>query len=131
MSKFKCNCGNIISDTSDYLPYKAALINDKVEESFFEEVSSEAKSLMEASVSGNLEKWKQKHYNDVGPWSLEPEEIFYSALSSIYLKHFTCIYECQECGRLWVQKKGSETFLPFLPESNKYEGILDEPNKNA
>ncbi|QFT20680.1 hypothetical protein FIV02_03710 [Pseudomonas sp. THAF187a] len=32
-------------------------------------------------------------------------------------------YECQLCGKLWVQKEVN-SFMPFNPESGVYEAVL-------
>lgn len=33
-------------------------------------------------------------------------------------------YECEACGRLWLNRKGSNAFLSYSPDSNRYEGVL-------
>lgn len=33
-------------------------------------------------------------------------------------------YECEACGRLWLNRKGSNGFLSYSPDSNRYEGVL-------
>ncbi len=33
-------------------------------------------------------------------------------------------YECEMCGRLWINRKGSNEFLSYAPDSNQYEAVL-------
>ncbi len=33
-------------------------------------------------------------------------------------------YECEACGRLWLNRKSSNAFLSYSPDSHRYEGVL-------
>ena len=125
MSKFICKCSHIISDKSDNLPYKAAVIRDQVEENFFEDVVAEVSSIINDSFQAD--NWV-KNIPVGNAWDPKPKDIFYDHLSGIYLNYFSTIFECEKCGRIWIQEKGKQTFKSYTPESGEYEGILNEHN---
>jgi hypothetical protein len=125
MSKLVCICDHVISDTTDYLPYKAALIRDIAEELFFESISKENMSFSSAKENGELDKWVKERWNS-DDWSPTAEQLFYDRLTSFYFEHFTMVYECQNCGRLMVEKKETRNIVFYKPESGHYEKILDQ-----
>ena len=43
-----------------------------------------------------------------------------------WLKWSRSVYECFECGRLWVSDSKKKTFRSFVPESDKASGLLWE-----
>lgn len=111
MSKFLCKCGHVIVDQTDFLPYKADYIKDKDFFAFFDACDEEIeKQLNNKGVSQNEQMTQQLSDN----------------IYSHYLKYCHEILECSHCGRLWMQRNGENYFVSFLPESGKYEAILDK-----
>ncbi|MDC7815121.1 MULTISPECIES: hypothetical protein [Pseudomonas] len=123
MSKLACRCGHIIIDQTDDLPYKAALLRDEHEERFFADASLLANELLDAASAGKVDKLLEQHYGN-GHWRPGPMEFFGDKFTSVYLSSISTVYECERCGRLWVQKEGANHFVCFTPESGQYESIL-------
>lgn len=109
MSKFLCTCGYIIVDQTDFLPYKADFIKDKDYFAMLDSFDEAVKQTFQDKIS-----WAD--------WELLANEI-----SSAYIKNRQEILECRNCGRLWLQRNKENKYVSFLPESGKYEAILDKP----
>lgn len=122
MSKLGCRCGHVITDQTDSLPYKASLLRDEVENEFWDEVHRELKPLVESAESGD----KAAIADALGQFSpsLSAADKLQDRISSLYIQRMSTAYECQNCGRLWVQKQNSEKFVSYVPEEGTYVAIL-------
>lgn len=123
MSKLACLCGHIIVDQTDDLPYKAALLRDRHEERFFNETSLLANELLAAASTGHVDELLDRHYG-TGPWRPRPTEFFGDKFTSVFVSCISMVYECEGCGRLWLQKQGTNRFVSFTPDSGQCEAIL-------
>ncbi len=122
MSKLGCICGHVITDQTDSLPYKASLLRDEVESEFWDEVHHELKPLIEAAESGNKAVIADE-FGEFSPWVSAAENL-QGRISSLYTQRMSTAYECQNCGRLWVQKHDSKKFASYVPEEGEYGAIL-------
>ena len=122
MSKLACTCGNTIRDQTDSLPYKASLIKDQQEERLIGDLAQEMNFLLTAAKAGSLEAYLNERYGNT-PWSPKAAEACYDIIGSKLLSNSLVAYECQSCGKLWIQK-GVNGFVPFNPESGAYEAVL-------
>jgi hypothetical protein len=91
-----CECGYVIHDSSDYLPYKGYVVSDMDWFDFLE------------TIDYAIEK--------SGP-SVENKEKALMDVRSLAAKLFRSIYQCKNCGRLFISKeKGKlETFTMSTP----------------
>lgn len=125
MSKLGCVCGHIIIDQTDSLSYKAEIFKDQDHEHFWDSVIKEAENLIKAIGDGDREAWLTRHFLEGYPRSLEHGAVFHDFLTSMVLHYFVKAYECENCGRLWIQTNTSENrFVSFVPDSGQFEGIL-------
>ncbi|ABA74030.1 hypothetical protein JKA62_26195 [Pseudomonas sp. B7] len=122
MSKLGCRCGHVIVDQTDSLPYKASLLRDEVEDAFWEEVNQELKPLMTAAESGD-KAVIDGAFGEFAPWVNATDELI-SRLSSLHIHRTLDVYECTNCGRLWVQKGAGNQFVSYVPEEGGYQAIL-------
>ncbi|EJM82137.1 hypothetical protein [Pseudomonas sp. GM60] len=122
ISKLGCKCGHVITDQTDSLPYKASLLRDEVENEFWDEVHCELKPLVEAAESGDKAAIAEA-FGKFAPWISATDEL-QGPISSIYNHRMSTAYECQNCGRLWVQKDASDKFVSYVPEEEAYGAIL-------
>ena len=98
MSKLQCKCGHVVSDQTDDLSYKGEVIADQDWEGVWGAIA-----LRYASRSDELVDF----------------------ITSVRLEFSRDVYECQGCGRLWVQEKpGAREFLSFAPEFERGSGVL-------
>jgi hypothetical protein len=122
MSKLGCKCGHVITDQTDSLPYKASLLRDEVENEFWDEVHRELKPLVESAESGDKAAISDA-LGQFSPWFSDADNL-QDRISSLYIQRMSTAYECQNCGRLWVQKDNSERFVSYVPEEGAYGAIL-------
>ncbi|MCU0070008.1 hypothetical protein N8H71_00310 [Pseudomonas koreensis] len=122
MSKLGCRCGHVIVDQTDSLPYKASLLRNEVENAFWEEVNHELKPLMTAAESGDKAVIAEA-FGEFAPWVNATDELE-SRISSLYTHQTLDVYECTNCGRLWVQNGADNQFVSYVPEEDGYQAIL-------
>ncbi|AWL28859.1 hypothetical protein DJ533_09905 [Acinetobacter defluvii] len=111
MSKLGCECGYVIRDNTDDLPHKASFIPDKLDYQMLDEIKTRIENYKEKLNLG------EKVYDDY----------LFDLISTVDLKFRKDIYECINCGRLWLQT-ASGNFISYLSETGKYEAILDVDN---
>lgn len=122
MSKLACHCGHIIRDQSDQLPFKATVIRDRDEGRLLEKIGEAAVDLVAAAKEGNID---QLIANRFGPnWRPSFRVAVEEIVTQPYTGEISIAYECEACGRLWLNRKGSNAFLSYSPDSNRYEGVL-------
>lgn len=122
MSKLGCKCGHVIVDQTDSLPYKASLLRDEAENLFWDDVHDELKPLVEAAESGDKAAIAEA-FGEFAPWVNATGELEIR-ISSIHARRMSVVYECQNCGRLWMQKDSSNRFISYAPDEGEYQAIL-------
>lgn len=96
------------------MPYKAEVLKDQDHEAFFSSVAEVLTEYLAGVRSGDLAEWQSK-------WPFlrgkADETVLWSVLGWFWRKFNVDVYECEKCGRLWVQE-GTESrrFVPFVPE---------------
>lgn len=125
MSKLGCICGHVIRDQTDRLPYKAGFLRDFDREMVFDAIERECESLVAAVVVGDREAWLQRHYGGIYPRDLPNGAVFHDFVLCLLTEYMGTAYECEACGRLWVQRPGTDNeFAAFVPESGRAEHVL-------
>lgn len=120
--RFLCNCGHLIVDQTDDLPYKARVSRDKLEWNGQQAFAQTAAAYLDACLKGQRELWLQERYG--GSIALTDEQVFLDLLSSVN-EHYLGLYQCPKCSRLWLQNRHDLSgFLGFAPEDGK-TGALD------
>ena len=122
MSKFGCTCGHVIRDQTDYLPYKGQVLKDQDHEAFFAGTADALVAYLAGVRSGDLAEWHSK-------WSFlrgkTDEHVAWSLMGWFWRKFAVDVYECEQCGRLWVQEgTESQRFVPFTPEDASSGRVL-------
>lgn len=104
MSNFRCTCGHIISDVVGPNEVTGDILSDKSGDIFFDSVASVIDDFFAHFQTDRLSEWRTKHFNDLYPKDLSPGVMLHDALHSIYLGLRLAMMECDQCGRLWIQK---------------------------
>ena len=77
---------------------------------------------------GDRESWLRRHFLQCYPRDLSHGVVFCDFLSILLRELVDDMYECEACGRLWVQRAGTDNeFAPFVPEAGKVERVLRSP----
>ncbi len=126
MSKLSCKCGNIIVDQVDSLPNKADIIPDSSFNEFMDHIDSVIEGYLNAEMNNTRDEWFKNNFNSGYPSDLPAKEMISDLVFNKYDNIFKQAYQCEMCGRLYVQLQKSESFASFKPENNNWKDILDK-----
>ena len=127
MSKLTCICGHVIIDQKENLPYKGEYIADQDYEQLFEEFFPFLSELIVAREQGRINEFLERKFTDLYPKDLELQSIISDAFP--LTKYERTMYECEVCGRLWVETEvHSNNFVSYLPETS-IRGIFKSQGK--
>src|SRR5208337_1153392 len=116
LSKFLCTCGHTIRDQSDFLSFKGRILKDFDEHAFMGALSRECEALVNAVAAGDREAWLRRHFLESYPRDLSHGSVVHDYFNGLFVEHLVTVYECEECGRLWVQRSVSDNqFVAFVP----------------
>jgi hypothetical protein len=125
VSKLRCTCGHVIRDQTDFLRYKGRILRDYDDEAVYDAIERDCEALIKAVVAGDRESWLRRHFLEGYPRDLSNGAIFHDFVAKLLREFLDDVYECQACGRLWVQRTGSDNeFVPYMPESCRVERVL-------
>lgn len=119
MSKITCNCGHIIVDQTDSLQYKASYLRDQDVEDYYRRFD-EVGNFLEALKKGERVAWIHNHFGKEYPTNLDDKSIIHD----IIWRYESTIYECEQCGRLLVQKWDVNSYFSFFPEDENSKGLF-------
>jgi hypothetical protein len=115
MSKLGCECGGIISDTTDNIPYKGSIIRDQDDEALYDSMAADIGAFINALLQGEREKWIRGYFLPGYPVEgIGDEEVVSDIFSRHLLPRRLDIYQCMECGSIKIQK---------APESNEFSSF--------
>lgn len=105
MSKIICKCGNILSDSTDNLPYKGYIISDKERFKMYDLVD-------ELIETDNTQK--------------ESLMMTFRENVSIGKRYIRLkeVYQCPQCGRILIENIPGQ-YCFFGPEENPKRNLLD------
>jgi hypothetical protein len=117
MSKLGCTCGHTIKDNTDEIPYEALCYADEDSPAYFEAIETVKDLLLayeQATREHALLSPSDAHKaSDGSNLALQITRI----LSNYHVGHLRDLFECENCGRLWLQVNPSEnTYVSYLPE---------------
>lgn len=136
MSHFRCVCGHRISDTTDCLPYKAYIRMDEDTQKPIELAMAQVVGFIEARAAGTeaeaaflrqcaLDRGEPEDYaqSEVNSYLGKPlNEVLESLIFHFWNNYDHSIYECEMCGRLWVETDGN-MMVSYLPQTD-VRGVL-------
>ncbi len=125
MSTLRCQCGHTIRDTNDFLPYKGKVRRDQDAEEFWETACNELALLVTAVAEDRRDEWISRHFLPVYPRDTPNDGLISDFLSDLDNQIMSKIYECEVCGRLWVQKQpGTNAFYSYTPDTDDVNRVL-------
>ena len=124
--KLKCNCGHIIVDQADSIPYKGYILPD-TELEYFDSASKEIAGFIEAIKSNRRSEWIENKFSEVYPKDLNNESIIFDIIHGRLITKKT--FQCEACGRILMEddRKGDNSieYKSFYPEGNNSKGLLN------
>jgi hypothetical protein len=134
MSKLACGCGHTIYDQTDHLPYKARFSADE-DARYLDDDLDNLVAFVQARERGEEEQFIEHLCGPLG--EVSGAASWYDLRWGLF---FTMdrnrdrvkrdMYECEGCGRLWLQVPDSNRFLSYVPEGEA-RGILRSYNALA
>jgi hypothetical protein len=141
MSHFGCTCGHSIHDQTDFLPYKARIRADEDTEKPIELLADTLSQHWEARQHGQeaefirqveLSRGETEGYAELIVNHLHGKpssEVLCHFIYSFWNKYDCTLYECEECGRLWVETERNR-FASYLPETDTRHVLWSRHNHN-
>lgn len=125
MSKLSCYCGHVIADQANNLSYRADYLPDESSEDFSRDIVYIIKSFNEAKDTGQRENWINSNFTvPPYPTDLSDQEMIWDLIHNSFVDKRGAMFQCESCGRIWIQRGHSESFISFKPESDDWKGIL-------
>jgi len=116
MGKFSCKCGNVIADQSTNLPYKADLLPDTLYFEASNQITDLVHSLVKYTKEGKRKEWIEQYFFKGYPEDLTDEQLINDIFSRKISESTKQIYQCVNCGRIWIQIEDTNRFTSFMPE---------------
>jgi hypothetical protein len=122
--KFKCECGHVIADQTDSLPYKCDLLpDDGTWDAFHWPIVLAMVEFAKSTANGDREGWLSRHFGTEYSRDLDDKSVI-SDLISGYMSRLRTMYQCTECGSLFIQKRLGGEFVMFKPADDDWHDIL-------
>lgn len=122
MSKLKCICENIIIDQTDDLSYKAYFVRDQNIEKLFDAIDV-IELYIKAIETNKREEWQRDFYK-ANMKILKDSNVVSDILTGFRGKFESVMYQCENCGRLHIQRGDENEFVLFKPEDSNGNDIL-------
>jgi hypothetical protein len=124
MSKLGCDCGGVISDTTNDIPHKGAIIRDQDTQRIFDEgIAKDVDSFIEAISQGKREEWMRGYFLPAYPFaSISNLEVVSDIISRRVLERQLDIYQCSSCGSIKIQNESSSNMFSSFAAKEWQEG---------
>lgn len=123
MSKIRCRCGHSIVDQANNLLYKAYFFRDSEIENYHDYID-EISSFIESIKNNTRNEWINNYFPGAYPLD-EPDAIVITDIIEFKQRKFTSdMYQCEDCGRILIQKGNENIYRVFKPEDE------DEDSEN-
>ena len=137
MGKFGCTCGNVISDVAIPNEVTGFVLSDKSSDVFYSAISEVVGDFLKNFQSDSIEDWRAKHFNEIYPKDEPPGEMIHDVLTARLMDVTLAMFECDECGRLWIQESpGVNKYKAYSPDDGpetraKILGLNQESTPNT
>ena len=113
--KIRCDCGHIISDGTDHIPYKCKLLpDDGVWENVHEPIVQGLLDFTRSIASSDREGWISRHFGKGYPSDIDNESLVSDFIAARMLRGPTA-YQCTECGMVLIPKRNGDGYAGFSP----------------
>ncbi len=125
MSALRCKCRHTIRDRRDFLSYKGEVRRDQDSEEFWETACNELALLVSAVVESRRDEWIGRQFLPGYPLDGPDERLISDFLCMLNNKIASKVYECEVCGRLWMQKQpGVNVYYSYRPDTDDTNRVL-------
>jgi hypothetical protein len=125
MSQMACHCGGIIRDHQIPCPTEGWILRDQEQETFVDQASEDIADFYEAVRAGQRDTWITAYFSPRYPTDVSDGGIVSDILSVHKKRVFLSVAECENCGRLWVQRESDvNSYRSYAPDEPGYAGVL-------
>ena len=127
MSKMKCKCGHIISNVTYPAPTEGRILPQELFETLLREFCCRLGQFINADRSGlsARAKWLREGLGDGYPADTSIEDVINDLLTDALLPKTLSVAECEQCGRLHVQRAPqANEYLSYVPEDGAAAHLL-------
>jgi hypothetical protein len=122
--KIRCDCGNVISDTTDSLPYKCNLLpDDGYWDHVHEPIVRGILDFASAIRTGNRDDWLDRYFGSGYPRDLDDKSVISDFVAARVLRAPTA-YQCTACGMLLIPKVTGDGYAGFSPVDEDWHDIF-------
>jgi hypothetical protein len=127
MGKIGCKCGNTIVDQANNLSYKGDIVPDSGQEEIFNRLYELIDTFVEAVKSNKKEAWmRSNELTPPYPQDLSASSMINDLFYNYYLEKTKEVFQCDNCGRILIQKGKTNQFISFKPETDDWQSMLDK-----
>ena len=122
--KFRCTCDKVIRDQTDSLTYKAHYISDQDWHDSYELISEKILEFMKAIDQGKEKEWIAEFYNTKDTDWPSRKTVIEDIQTNFRMELEKTIYQCEDCGRLYIETEGSDYFQKFKLDEHENKTVL-------
>lgn len=118
MNKLVCKCGNVIIAQTDDQSNKGSIIKEHDEEEFLDIISGNIGILLNRKRGGiDRIDWIIEELGEDYPVDSSMDKVIRDYITKIGSMYFKRIYDCKNCGALWLKEGENPTkFRFYYPE---------------
>lgn len=125
MSMIACLCGGTIRDNLIPCATEGWILRDQDEEAYYDQACREIARFVAAIRAGQRDTWIAEFFSAQYPAEVSDEGIVNDILCCYKRPFFLSVAECEQCGRLWVQREPDvNSYRSYAPDEPGYVGVL-------
>ena len=122
--KFRCECGHVIRDQTDDLPYKCDLLPDAgYWDNIHQPIVKFAADLAAAIADDDRDGWITRTFGSDYPRNLDNASMLSDLLAATMTRAVTA-HQCTECGCLYISRSANDGFHCFRPVDDDWRGAI-------
>ncbi|HET8841453.1 MAG TPA: hypothetical protein VFN35_08295 [Ktedonobacteraceae bacterium] len=129
--RFLCSCGHIIRDQTNSLPCKARFTPDEDTDDDSDHLATILEEFILAREAGKQQEFLASHFAEDYPQDLPLQSIINDLLTREINLSMRVIYECEKCGRIFVEHHPAEARLAIYAPEGETRGVLQSHRHKA
>ena len=122
--RIRCDCGHVISDTTDSLRYKCDILpDDGYWDNIHQPIVEGVLAFVAAAKAGNRNEWIAQHFDDGYPRDLDDESVI-SDFIGARISRAPTAYQCTECGMILIPSTTNDGYAGFSPVDDDWHDVL-------
>lgn len=125
MSKMACRCGHIVSDLHYPSPTEGSILRQQDVDAYYDGIEEDVAQFYAAIQNKIRTEWLHRYFSPLYPTETSDASVVISICQEHSLQKRLSICECENCGRLYVQRANDEnSYLGYAPDEEGYHAVL-------